>query len=561
MALKIHDNSGDTPIDKNVSLDNDIAKVDSYMAVERMKKPENSVPPVDEASTEVSEPKKTAVQAIEPVPDEEVEIDPIEELMGPETAVENIDISGFPQDSAHDEEKSFVVGKPKKQITRKFVIVILLALTLIVGGIIVAWFLGHDRGEPTQNTTTQKPDVNSVKLGEMTPTVIEGVVEYSKDGKKWQALSTTTKLQQGSQVRTGPEGRAALTVDKDGSIVRLDNESAVKLSKISALDIQIENLYGNVYSRVQPSKTRSYAVLAGDEVFTAKGTAFRVMNAADRKGVEVYESKVSIDDVEVNEGQAYYVKNQIKSQARILVAVDVAAAKKDTFVAWNIEQDKMTPYVSKLGVLSDPEETSAEPVAPLPETAIRLGGAVSNYAMNLSWQVENAASSKGFKVVYSSKTATPVYGVNSSQYISNPAARKATVTPPEGRSYYVRICLYDGSSCGTYSNAIKLTVPAKPVPEGEGGVAAGATKLSINGSVLSWTISGTAPNGYKVVASTAKTAPEYPADGYIKYEPNEATKSFDVGTKLDAGTWSIRVCKYTGSGCTDYSNTVTYVKS
>ncbi len=439
-----------------------------------------------------------------------------------------------------------------------------LLITAIVGGVLligglVAWLVlrGADK---TVNTNTSTK--SSIRLLGVAPLLVEGASEYSTNGKTWQTLTTTVSLKQGDSVKTGTDGRVVLAID-DGSAVRLNHNSQVRLTNLAPASIQVENISGQLYSRVVPSTTRTFSVLAEDQSYVAQGTAYCVTNSVESQGVEVFHSSVKVAKQVVPEGNSYYIKSTQKDKENKVVAIDVSVMKQDDFLKWNAEQDKkVAEYANKLGVLGEFDKpstttTQTQTTTTANNTGITLSGSVSEYTANMKWSVTNVDTSKGFKVVYSTKTTTPVYPGNDYQYIEDSTARSTAVKPNTGGTYYFRVCAYRGGSCDSYSNAVKIVIPTKPA-EPEEQIVPGALVLSVSGSTASWTVGGTAPKGFKVVASTTKTAPEYPTDGYKAY--TQAT-SVDLSTILTAGTWNVRVCKYTGSGCTDYSNTIVYVKS
>ncbi len=121
----------------------------------------------------------------------------------------------------------------------------------------------------------------------------------------------------------------------------------------------------------------------------------------------------------------------------------------------------------------------------------------------------------------------------------------------DGKTYYFRICAYRGNTCDSYSNTVTLNAPVKPEPE----VVSGAVTLAINANTASWTFAGTAPNGFKLVLNTTGS-PTYPNDSkqYISGTSTTMPSGLTTGT-----SYFVRVCKYTGSSCVDYSNEVTYV--
>lgn len=462
-----------------------------------------------------------------------------------------------PDNTPPPEDNAFAVPitKPSR---KKWVPIAIIVAVLIIAGL-ATWFLMRptDKTSDTTVTTTKR----SVKLLGVAPLLVEGITQYSSNGKTWQTLTTTVSLKQGDSVKTGTDGRAVLAID-DGSAVRLNHNSQIKLTSLDVASIKVENVSGELYSRVVPSTTRTFSVLATSNSYVAQGTAYCVTNNAEQQGVEVYHSSVKIADQTVTEGNSYYVKKAQKDQEKKIVAIDLALMKQNDFIQWNAEQDKkVTEYADKLGVLSEFDKpaatTTTTQTTPTVASGIVLSGSVAEYTAKMTWSVTNVDTSKGFKVVYSTKTTTPVYPGNDYAYIESSTARSATVKPESGKTYYFRVCAYRGESCDTYSNTVTLVIPAKTVAAEEQ-IVPGALALTVSGSTASWTVGGTAPKGFKVVASTTKAAPEYPTDGYKVYTQET---SVDLKTILGSGTWSVRVCKYTGSGCTDYSNTIVYTKS
>ena len=303
----------------------------------------------------------------------------------------------------------------------------------------------------------------------------------------------------------------------------------------------------------------------------AKGTAFRTMSTADSKGVEVFQSAVSVKDTDVPEGKAYFTKHSDAAKTGAVSDIDLNSLKNDEFIKWNAGLDKeINEAKDKLGVLVDidkpaeaqkPAETpsTSKPSTSDQQNGIVLSGKLSDYTGKFTWKVTGVDTSSGFKLVRSTSTQKPVYPGDDYRYFSDPAARSAVWDMDGGKTYYVRICAYRGGSCDSYSNTVTLTTPAKQDDSlSSDELQPGSVSLTLSGTALSWSITGTAPYGFKVVAAT-HTNPEYPTDGYKYYGYD---KSYDLSAAgLESGkTYYVRVCKYTGGGCTDYSNQVTYTK-
>ncbi len=167
---------------------------------------------------------------------------------------------------------------------------------------------------------------------------------------------------------------------------------------------------------------------------------------------------------------------------------------------------------------------------------------------------------KGFKVVWSADTKKPVFPGNDYVYLSSPTARIADVTGDAGRKYYFRVCEYLGDKCGVYSNTYEFTYKDKPETATQD-----TSTITINdveeiepGLVyIGWTVTGSFPNGFKVVWSDSNPTPTYPSS-YSKLFKNPITRAVGmIGTTGERVY--LRVCKVVSGGCGVYSNTVSFV--
>lgn len=423
------------------------------------------------------------------------------------------------------------------------------ALVIIAAGAATV-LMNRDKAVNTQSTKSETKRFG-VAVG-----LVEGVVQYSHDAETWQDAKADTDLKEGDSVRTASDGRVVLLID-DGSAVRLDSNSEIKLSSLDVSNILITNTSGEVYSRVVASETRAYTVAVGDENYKAKGTAYRTFNEENKKGVEVFHSSVEAKtaEKEVTEGSYLYSKHeQVDKQGQVL-ALDIEALKADGFIKWNSEQDKkVANYADKLGILSELDKPAPAP-APAPKApttaGIVLSGKQSEYSAAFSWKVNGIDTSKGYKLVRSSKTTTPTYPGNSVAYI-DAGKSSYTLFVGEDMTYYYRICAYRSSGCESYSNTVTVTT-LKKVKEP---VVAGAVSAALTGNVLSWSFQGTAPYGFKIVVGSS-SGPTY--ENNIKKYFTEATSlELPSGDFSTGSTYYLKVCKYNDGGCTDYSNEVVY---
>ncbi|MEN8252327.1 MAG: hypothetical protein ABFQ53_02000, partial [Patescibacteria group bacterium] len=78
--------------------------------------------------------------------------------------------------------------------------------------------------------------------------------------------------------------------------------------------------------------------------------------------------------------------------------------------------------------------------------------------VKLKWDISGGDAPKGFKIV-KSKEKNPVYPGNDYKYISDENVRKYEWKDlKEGKTYYFRVCIYEGGKCGEYSNNVKVSL-------------------------------------------------------------------------------------------------------
>lgn len=444
-------------------------------------------------------------------------------------------------------EQSTDIPKRKKQL-------LFGGVALVVAAALAFVFLFPGGVKP--NTTYQSTQPPTKKFG-VAVGLSEGLVQYSSDAKAWKDLTAETDLKEGDSVRTATDGRVVLLID-DGSAVRLDKSSEAKLTSLDTTSITITNTSGALYSRVVASETRAYKVAVGNETYKAKGTAYRTFNEAAKKGVEVFHSSVQAvtSKKDVPEGSGLYTKHsQVDKQGAVL-ALDVESIKTDNFLKWNSDQDKkVAEYADKLGILAEIDKPAPTPApAPKPTTTtsgITLSGSKSEYSAVFSWKVTNLDTSKGYKLVRSSKTTTPTYPDNTVAYIEA-GKTSYTLYVGEDTKYNYRLCAYRDSSCTSYSNSVAVTT-LKKVKET---LQPGAVSASLNGDTINWTIQGTAPFGFKMVVGMS-TGPTY-ENNYKKLFTESSSYNLLSADLMTGSSYYIKICKYVDGGCTDYSNEVVY---
>jgi len=203
---------------------------------------------------------------------------------------------------------------------------------------------------------------------------------------------------------------------------------------------------------------------------------------------------------------------------------------------------------------------TATPVSLLTITSVT---AASPGKALMMWKSDTNPS-KGFKLVYSKTNSVPIYGTDSYYAISDGATRQAYVDGTSGTKYYYRICMFDGTKCNPYSPVYTFTFPtftSSPTPSATTDPAVinitGLSDLSAGAATINWTASGTFSNGFKILYSTSNSTPTLGGSGVSALLFDGALRSAIVNG-VPRSHYYYRICKYTGSTCSVYSNVVEF---
>lgn len=208
----------------------------------------------------------------------------------------------------------------------------------------------------------------------------------------------------------------------------------------------------------------------------------------------------------------------------------------------------------------DPEvvfiEEASEEVEPIVLVNDGLG--------SISWTAYDDAS-EGVQVVWS-RSEEPVYPPREGDKSLFVAGDKtsASIDAFDGDgTYYVRVCVLLGDECKSYSKQIQSTFDDAGTEPRDGTSVnpLDQPKISLfgaGGASVKWTINGIAENGVKIVWSKS-ASPTHPTRSGDKstYVNKQTSSSGSVYAFDGSGTYYVRVCEYTGSGCRAYSNQIT----
>lgn len=174
----------------------------------------------------------------------------------------------------------------------------------------------------------------------------------------------------------------------------------------------------------------------------------------------------------------------------------------------------------------------------------------------MAWTDKNPGSS-GYKIVYSKTSTTPTYGTDSYFYIADSNARSAYVEGDSSTQYYYRLCRVSSSGCGSYSEvySYKFPVANTVTPDASTITLTAITDTATGAAQVTWTASGTFSNGFKILYSKTNTLPTL-SDSVTYVSDGSARLGSISGDP--SGTYHVRVCKYTGSGCSVYSSVMDF---
>ena len=368
---------------------------------------------------------------------------------------------------------------------------------VVVAAAVVVWLVlsPHQAADEVAIQSSASDTKPQSKLG-VAVTVADGSVTYQKSGDgPWRAVDTDTELQEGDQVQTDDASRAVLTLD-DGSAIRLDANTVVRLESLAANDVKLHQVTGTVYSRVVAS-SRTYSVLVDDATYTALGTAFITLKTADENGVQVYQSSVSTAGQTVGEGKQYYTASADANAQGKVTDINIDALTEDTFIAWNLTEDeKDSKFKDTLGVLPTIKQRSDEKKAEelkakdaadraVKEKAEKDRKAAETYkkkeqdkptakitrgTMSLSlsgetfyWSYTGKAV-HGYKLVWSKTNAVPHFTTDNSIYFSGISQLSGALPGVEKTghgTFHIRVCAYtagtEAEPCVDYSPVISFT--------------------------------------------------------------------------------------------------------
>jgi len=430
---------------------------------------------------------------------------------------------------------------------------VILALLVII--VLIAFFSAYS----FRVVTEKEFELNDVASDKSEQFIFQAQVTYLTgsawkivDGRKIE-IKEQDILKENDEIETEENSRLVFEID-DGSIIRVAENSKIKLTEMKSDKILIEEEKGVVFSRVNKDKNHQYIVQAGEVTVESMGTVFSVENEDDVK-VKVFESEVKVKDQHDKEITVEEEK-QWQEGEDVAGEMDTSEVSDNEFLSWSLEEEKIVqPTVAP----TIKPTTAPKPVSS--SSAISLSGSTTGASVSLSWKVSGIETPHGFKVVKNT-SGSPVFPGDSYQYLSDPGTRSYKWNIGESKTYYFRVCQYLGNEkCGVYSNEITVTTTGSS-SDSSGSVSSinlSANKKSSDRVELNWTVSGNAPKGFKVVWSE-HSGPTYPTRSdkgdkfFYRYEPGD--RDYTVSGLKAGKAYHFRVCEYLDKKCGKYSNEV-----
>ncbi|HUT21778.1 MAG TPA: FecR domain-containing protein [Candidatus Bipolaricaulota bacterium] len=419
----------------------------------------------------------------------------------------------------------------KKPFYKLKIFYIALVVVAFVGGFVI-WSIAKEPAAVQTNIISN--DEESATEYQAVINYLRGEAEYQTAADQpWQNLSFTQKVEKGTSIRTKSNSKLELTFS-DGSLVRLDENSALTVQEFNAADIIINHIAGNAYHRVNPDSTAIYQVfINGDEV-TALGTAFNTYNEnKDLTKITVIESKVKVkvykDSLLVNmknvESGKLCVIDKTKSEENMVETKDAdkKALLENDWFSWNKDEDSAKEL--SLGFFEDDIKLKVTEPSDAETTT-------DEDSYLIKGEVDKDATLKISGVAVSHEDEQFEHEVSLS----------------EGKNEIELTAELDGEETKQ-----TITITYDKEAKDEIGEFKLSTSVNDDSVKLTWTIADKdTDKGFKIVKSS-KENPAFPADEN-KYITQSDARTY-TWTDIGEGTYHFRVCVYQSDGkCENYTN-------
>ncbi|KKP69773.1 hypothetical protein A2X44_04850 [candidate division CPR3 bacterium GWF2_35_18] len=376
----------------------------------------------------------------------------------------------------------------------------------------------------------------------------DGDVLYKTSGTdRWIELKVDDVLSEGDSVKTSAASRTILELD-DGGAIRLQEETEITLTSMTANEVLITEESGESYHRVAKSESREYTVKAGDLEATAQGTAYTVSKEEKNITVNVIESKVKLNknNTEISEGEK--ATFEIESEKLAIEEISKDSLKNDDFLVWNKEKDEENG--EDTGILDDitaPEIIITSPTEnTTTEETITIKGTTEKEAL-IKVNGEITENKEGnFEEEVALTLGENIITIMVKDQAYNTATKELKI-------------IRNAQEQEQEENNGETQNQEENENQNQNGSISLNGKANQYGMNLSWTVTNLdVTKGFKVVKSETGT-PTYPGSDYSYLSGESKTNPYTYTWSVkDGKTYNVRVCQYDGNGaCGVYSNMIT----
>ncbi len=197
--------------------------------------------------------------------------------------------------------------------------------------------------------------------------------------ENWELLNTNSELPIGAEVKTGAAGKMVITLP-DKSLIRMNNNSEIKLESFGMADIIINQISGTVYHRISPESPAIYHVKNQRAEVIALGTGFNITVGStinvtvteSRVKAKIYESSGSENIINMRTiDEGYQAVIDLSQPADKMIASEPVAVNKlmeNEWLVWNKNQDQalnwpMGVFANNVNLkITKPEKTTFDTV-------------------------------------------------------------------------------------------------------------------------------------------------------------------------------------------------------
>lgn len=420
----------------------------------------------------------------------------------------------------------------KKRKSKKVYIILFIAVAIAS---FVFWSILR---KPSQIKPNESINLATDEI-DITPTAMKITVDYIKGELKkqteseWTILNENDQFDVGVNVKTSDNSRSILKIS-DGTLMRLDQNTEIKVIKANKTDIEVEQLSGQVYHRINSQSSAIYKVKNNRVEITALGTAFNLKIDGQKLILNLIEGRAKIkifaaDNPEnlinmrtIDEGETAII-DLTKEPNKIIDSQkqEIFDLLGDPWFIWNKDQDILNNfYLGVLGTELKLEITSPNNI----ETEIEV--------------TENPVKISGITA-----PKAKIY-INGKEIINNNGQFEKEIELTAGKNTIEVSAQLDNKK-----NKKIILIDYKSTQNGSIIILDGKV---VDGSVkLYWTLKNTdGGDGIRVVKSTTEK-PTYPQNDFHKIAPSITS---DTWENLTPNTYHFRVCVLKNQTCIIYSN-------